>query len=172
MKNIRLNFSSQMKQQQRRRELVIVVLTVLLLVLLISDYMTNKQQLMQRTTQPQLLSQQRSISPISEHDRIRQKLAQSLVSSLNTPWYQMLDAIEEVKQSYPDVYLKTISPDAKKGQIVITGQVSQLTQLLGFIDALNAQSIFDDVLPLSQREIVNNGKDIEFSLIIGWHNND
>lgn len=172
MKRIDLNFSHQMTQHRHRRDLLITIVSFVVLMFLIGEYMANTQQLAQQN-----LAQQPVVEPlvspiISERDMKRQQLAHALAASLNTPWYQMLDALEIVKQQHPDVYLKTIEPDANKEEIQITGHVEQLDMLLGFIDGLNKQVLFDDVLPLNQRQLVNDGKGIEFSLKVGWHSHE
>jgi hypothetical protein len=172
MKRIDLNFSHQMEQRRHRRDLAIIVLAFLLLIFLSSKYQASQQQLTQHNSLQQTVTKQFSSPSISEGELRRQKLAQSLAASLNTPWYQMLDAIELVKQQHPDVYFKMILPDAKKGEILITGEVKQLEKLLGFIDGLNEQILFYDVLPLSQRKSDNENKNIEFSLKLRWQNND
>lgn len=172
MKRIDLNFSHQMTQHRHRRDLLIVIVSLVLLMFLISEYMANMRPLAQQN-----LAQQPVVEPlvnpiISEHDLRRQQLARDLAASLNTPWYQMLDAIEVVKQQHPDVYLKSILPDANKQEILMTGQVERLDMLLSFIDGLNKQALFDDVLPLNQRQLVSDGKGIEFSLKMGWHSHE
>jgi len=172
MKSIDLNFSSQLQRQHRRRDLLMLIIILLLLAFVSNEYWINNQQLEQRIVQHQPLAQQRIMAPLSERDRARQKLAASLVTSLNTPWYQMLDALENVKQNFPEIYLTTLVPDVQKQNIVLSGQVARLDTLLAFVDALNEQSLFNDVLPLSQRELVSNGNGIEFSLIVGWNNNE
>ncbi len=169
MKRVELNFSKEMKQ---RRNLLIIVLSVALLIFLSKQYLANKQQLEERRLEQHPVVEQFVSPEISERDMRRQQVAQALATSLNTPWYQMLDAIEQVKLQHPEVYLKTILPDANKGEILITGQVGQLDRLLGFIDSLNKHTLFNDVLPLSQRQSVNNIKGIEFSLKLGWQSHE
>jgi hypothetical protein len=170
MKRIDLNFSHQMTRH--RRDLLIVIVSLVLLMFLISEYMANTRQLAQQNLEQQPVVEQFDSPVISERDLRRQQLAHALAASLNTPWYQMLDAIEIVKQQHPDVYLKSILPDTNKEEILITGQVEQLDMLLSFIDGLNKQTLFDDVLPLNQRQLVSGGKGIEFSLKMGWHSHE
>jgi hypothetical protein len=172
MKRIDLNFSHQMTRHRHRRDLLIVIVSLVLLMFLISEYMANTRQLAQQNLEQQPVVEQFDSPVISERDLRRQQLAHALAASLNTPWYQMLDAIEIVKQQHPDVYLKSILPDTNKEEILITGQVEQLDMLLSFIDGLNKQTLFDDVLPLNQRQLVSGGKGIEFSLKMGWHSHE
>jgi hypothetical protein len=169
MKRIDLNFSHQMTQHRHRRDLLIVIVSLVVLMFLIAEYMANTQQLAQQNLTQQPVVEQLVNPGISERDLRRQQLAHALAASLNTPWYQMLDAIEVVKQQHPEVYLKSILPDANREEILITGQVERLDMLLSFIDSLNKQALFDDVLPLNQRQLVSDGKGIEFSLKMRWH---
>lgn len=172
MKRVDLNFSHQMTQHRHRRDLIIVIVSFVLLMFLISEYMANTRQLAQQNLAHQPVVEQLLSPVISERDLRRQQVANALATALNTPWYQMLDAIESVKQENPDVYLKTILPDANKQEILITGQVEQLDMLLSFIDGLNKQALFDDVLPLNQRQLADGVKGIEFSLKMGWHSHE
>lgn len=172
MKRIDLNFSRQMAQHRHRRDLLIVILSLVLLIFLVSEYLANTRRLAQQNLEQQPAIEQVVSPVISESDMKRQQLAHALAASLNTPWYQMLDALEIVKQQHPDVYLKTILPDVNKEEIQITGHVEQLDMLLGFIDGLNKQALFDDVLPLNQRQLLNDGKGIEFTLKVGWHRHE
>jgi len=172
MKRIDLNFSHQITRYRHRRDLLIIIVSFVVLMFMIGEYMANRQQLAQQKLAMQPVVEQLASPVISEHDLRRQQIARDLASSLNTPWYQMLDAIERIKQQHPKVYLKTILPDANKEEIIITGEVEQLDMLLNFIDGLNEQALFDDVLPLSQRQLVSGGKGIEFSLKMGWHSHE
>jgi hypothetical protein len=171
MKYLALNFTSQARRQRQRRVLTVILLCGLLLVFLVNEYLSNQQRIAaisrpQQTAEPQL-----TITMPSEQELQRDRLAHALADTLNTPWIEMLAAIETVKQQHPDVYLKVMQPDARKGEIVVSGEVKRLEQLLAFIRSLNEQTLFYNVLPFSQRQAATGGG-MEFSLKIGWYSHE
>lgn len=168
MKPLILNFSNQAARRQQRRDWTVLVLSLLLLVFIGREALdlhekAQKQQQAQQTKQAQVL---RISEPV---DPERQKLAQSMAKSLNLPWYDLLDALESVTAEHPEVFLKSVLPDARKQQIIISGEVKRLELLLTYIDALNGHALFRDALPLNQQQIVPVSAGMAFTLKLEWH---
>lgn len=166
MKPLILNFSRQTRRRQRRRDGSVLALSLLLLVFVGREALTIqesfKSQEIQRTEQSHELSMTAPVDPE------KQKLARSMADSLNLPWYEMLEAMESVKQKHPDVFLKAILPDAGKQQVVISGEVKQLQQLLAYIDTLNQHRLFSDALLVSQQQMVPVSDGMSFTFKLVW----
>lgn len=165
MKPLRFNFSQQAVRRQRRRDWTILVLSVLLLVFIGREALSLQQELQrQQTKQRQQVQQTQITAPV---DQEQQKLARNMADSLNLPWYDLLEAMESVKQQHPDVFLNSLLPDARKQQVVMSGQVKQLDQLLGFIDDLNRHQLFSDALLVNQQQLaLSDG--MGFTLKLVW----
>lgn len=165
MKPIILNFSRQAERRQRRRDWTVLLLSLVLLVFIGRETLSIKQDLeLQETQSRQQTQEMMMTAPV---DPEQQKLARNMADSLNLPWYELFDAIESVKQHHPDVFLNAILPDARKHQVVMSGQVSRLEQLLLFIDELNQHRLFSDALLVNQQLTpVNNG--MSFTLKLVW----
>lgn len=166
MKPLKLNFSHQAQRRQQRRNWTVLVLSLLLLVFIGREALTiqrsHESQAMKRTEQSRVLQMTAPVDPE------KQKLAQSVADSLNLPWYELLEALESVKQQHPEVYLREVLPDARKQQVVISGDVKQLGALLAYIDSLNQHRLFSDALLVSQQQAVPVSNGMAFSLKVVW----
>lgn len=166
MKPLRLNFSQQAVRRQRRRDWTVLVLSLLLLVFIGREAMSLQQELQrQETKQRQQAQQTRITAPV---DLEQQKLARSMADSLNVPWYDFFEAMESVKRQHPDVFLNSLLPDARKQQVVLSGQVKQLDQLLGFIDDMNRHRLFSNALLVSQQQLAPVSDGMGFTLKLVW----
>lgn len=166
MKPLKLNFSHQAERRQQRRNWTVLVLSLLLLVFIGREALTiqrsHESQVMKRTEQSRVLQMTTVVDPE------QQKLAQSVADSLNLPWYELLEALESVKQQHPEVYLREVLPDASRQQVVISGDVKQLGALLAYIDSLNQHRLFSDALLVSQQQAVPVSNGMAFSLKVLW----
>ncbi len=166
MKPLELNFSRQPMRKRRRRDWSVLVLSLLLLVFVGREAATLRQhQLKQVVVESE---QNRIVQLAAPGDPEKRKLAQSMADSLNLPWYELLEALESVKKQHPEVYLKAVLPDAGKQQVVISGEVKRLGLLLAYIDTLNQHSLFTEVLPVSQQQIVPVSNGMAFTLKLEW----
>jgi len=165
MKPIALNFSKQLARKQRKRDLSVLVLSLLLIIFMGREALMLSEQ---RAEQSQAKSaRQEILRPTFIIDPEQQKLAQSMADSLNVPWYELLMALESVTQAHPEVYLHSIEPDARKNEVIISGEVKRLEILLPYIDSLNQHALFSHALPVNQQLVaVSNG--MAFTLKVEW----
>lgn len=168
MKPLQLNFSRQALRRKRRRDWSVLVLSLLLLVF-VGREAFDKQTQLQLAKQQYLAERENVVQMIVPLDPEKQKLARSMARSLNLPWYELLQALESVKTQHPDVFLKSILPDARKQQVLISGEVKRLDQLLAYIDSLNQHELFGDALPVSQQQTVPVSNGMTFTLKLEWH---
>jgi hypothetical protein len=165
MKAVELNFSKQLARKQRKRDWIVLALSVLLIVFMSREaMMLEKQQANESQAQR---TQQKIQQPILIIDPEQQKLAQTMVDRLNVPWYELLAALESVTQGHPDVFLQSVLPDARKNEVIISGEVKRLEILLPYVDSLNQHKLFSYALPMQQQLVpVSNG--MAFTLKVGW----
>ena len=166
MKPLELNFSRQPIQKRRRRDWSVLVVSMLLLVFVGREATTLRRHQLKQVVVKQ--EQSRVVQLAASGNPEKRKLAQSMADSLNLPWYELLEALESVKKQHPEVYLKAVLPDAGKQQVVISGEVKQLGLLLAYIDTLNQHSLFSEVLPVSQQQIVPVSNGMAFTLKLEW----
>ena len=166
MSGLTLNFTRQAEKRRRQRELAVLLLSLLMLAFIGRETVLLKQQPHENV--PTMNAEQQQIRVLTEQDKQAQQLALSVAEALNTPWLEMLAALEDVKQQHPDVYVKTILPDARKGEIFISGEVKKLGDFLRYLDALNAQTMFTDSLPISQQQLIPVSDGMAFSLKLEW----
>jgi hypothetical protein len=168
MKPVLLNFSSQKARKQWRRDWSVLALSLLLLIFVIREAQTLQDKQLQRLQNQAASQQAQQALILSGSDPQQEKLARSMAESLNLPWYELLAALESIKTMHPEVYLTSVLPDARKQQLVISGQVARLDLLLSYIDALNQHALFSDTLPVSQQQAVTAGRGMTFTLKTVW----
>ena len=167
MKALSLNFSRQRLRKQRRRDWVVLVLSVVLIMVVL----TESRQLQQQhsvTTVESRPEQTRSQIELLLSEPRQQRQLQTMVQSLNLPWYELLSALESIKQEHSEVFLTAISPDVTNQQIMLRGQAKTLDSLLAFVDALNKKDTFSSVLPLNQQQIIPKADGMQFTLKLEW----
>jgi hypothetical protein len=108
-----------------------------------------------------------SFTPVKQLLPAEEKYIESVIKQLNVPWTNLLASLETVSQKNPDIHLLSITPDVRQHEVLLSGQVSSLDKLLGYISALQAQSEFDYVWPLSQQ---TEGDSLQFTLALEWRN--
>lgn len=159
-----MNFSNLAQRKRRRRDGTVLLLCLILIVFIAREAFTLQQNRVQQT---QSSEAEQTLSVSVPVDPESQKLAMMMANSLNLPWYELLASLESVKQQHPDVFLNAVLPDARKKQVVIGGQVKKLDQLLAYIDGLNKEPIFREVLLVNQQLDLNTA-DTLFTLKLEW----
>lgn len=165
MKLLDMNFSGLAKRKRRRRDGTVLLLSLLLIVFIAREATTLQQFDKQ---QKQSSHSQQSMVISTPVDPAARKLAETMANSLNLPWYELLAALESVKQQHPDVFLTAVLPDARKQQVVIGGEVQRLEQLLSYIDSLNAEPLFKEVLLVNQQQTKPATTGMSFTLKLEW----
>lgn len=166
MKAVSLNFSHQLIRRQRRRDLVILVLSVVLILVVMTN-LREVQQDIAVTTQNRTEFKRSQVVAIASDPR-QQRQVQAMVQSLNLPWYELLTALEKIKQQHQDIFLTAIMPDAANKQVILDGEAKTLDNLLAFIDDLNNEVIFRSALPLNQQQVIPSANGMQFTLKLEW----
>ena len=98
------------------------------------------------------------------------KLAQRTQQALDLPWIQMLQALEAIKKENPNIAILSISPNKNRGEIKLTGQTANFTDLTHFLDALRTNENFNDAALVSQHLADEQAKLLYvFEINLGWH---
>lgn len=167
MKALSLNFSRQRLRKQRRRDWIVLVLSVVLIMVVLTEIRQLQQQHSVATVEsrPEQTRSQTELLLIAPR---QQRQLQTMVQSLNLPWYELLSALELIKQEHPDVFLTAIEPNVTNKQVMLRGQAKTLDNLLAFVDALNKHAVFRSALPLSQQQIIPKVDGMQFTLKLEW----
>lgn len=167
MKALALNFSRQRLRKQRRRDWVVLVLSAIVLVVVLTEIRQLQLQHTAVTIENRPKPTRTQVETILTEPR-QQRQLQAMVQSLNLPWYELLSALEQIKQEHPDVFLTAVVPDVTNKQVLLRGQTKTLDNLLAFVDALNKQQTFRSALPLNQQQIVPKADGMQFTLKLEW----
>lgn len=167
MKPLALNFSHQLSRKQRRRDWIVLALSAVLIMVVLTEIRQLQQQQSPSNVEsrPEQTRHQAELLVASPR---QQRQLQSMVQSLNLPWYELLSALELIKQEHPDVYLIAILPDVANQQILLRGEAKTLDSLLSFIDSLNQHAMFRSALPLNQQQIIPKAGSMLFTLKLEW----
>lgn len=167
MNALKLNFSQQASQRKRNRLRVLLLLLLLVAAFFVNEYLTIKKQYL--TLAQQSLQPAAKQPVVLSHEQQQQHLILShLADELNVPWIQFFAAIESVKSRHPDIFLLALEPNPKKSQLIISGQAQALDQLLAFIDEMNQQPEFAEVLLMDQFIDAEQDDVMRFTLRARW----
>lgn len=167
MKPLALNFSHQLSRKQRRRDWIVLALSAVLIMVVLTEIRQLQQQQSPSNVESRPEQTRRQAELLVASPR-QQRQLQSMVQSLNLPWYELLSALELIKQEHPDVYLTAILPDVANKQILLRGEAKTLDSLLTFIDSLNQHAMFRSALPLNQQQIIPTAGSMLFTLKLEW----
>lgn len=171
MRPVHLDFLDIKNQRRQQSNLVVVFLLVLIVVGMILEHSRIKSQIVvieDSIAQSQGQQSVRQVKP-TENDIRKTKQLKLIQQKLNFPWLDLLTSLEVVKQNYPYVTLIAIQPNPSKGEVLITGEVTDLKTLLAFVSSLEKQAVFQDVFLVNQRRLeLNDNKGLAFTLKMGW----
>ena len=165
MTPLTMNFSKLASRKQTRRDRLLLSVGMILIAFIASEIFKIQEQHHSKQatlTAPSVIQLSESVDPALR------KLAESMAVSLNLPWYDLLLSLESVKQNHPDVYLTAVLPDSRKKQVILSGEVKQLGELLAFLDSLNASERFNEALLLNQQQSESAPERVMFSLKMEW----
>jgi hypothetical protein len=92
---------------------------------------------------------------------------QETVAALTLPWNTLLSSIE--KPDMHDIALLSLTPNVKSQQIVIEAEAKNLQAALHYVDALQAQAVFDRVyLQKHSVEETDISKPVRFNVFAHW----
>jgi len=171
MRPVHLDFLDIKNQRRQQSNLVVVFLLVVIVVGMILEHSRIKSQIVvieDSIARSQGQQSVRQVKP-TENDIRKTKQLKLIQQKLNFPWLDLLTSLEVVKQNYPYVTLIAIQPNPSKGEVLITGEVTDLKTLLAFVSSLEKQAIFQDVFLVNQRRLeLNDNKGLAFTLKMGW----
>ncbi|MDP2229033.1 MAG: hypothetical protein Q8J78_16335 [Moraxellaceae bacterium] len=87
----------------------------------------------------------------------------AISQSLNTPWLQLMDAVQQAAGS--EVTLSRVQSDAAM-HLLIDGQAASVEAVLAYVERLKTQELFSDVDPVSVEPTVVNG--VRFKVAVTW----
>lgn len=171
MKPVHLDFLDIKNQRRQQSNIVVVLLLVVIVLAMILEHSRIKSQIV---VIEDSIAQSQGHQPIrqtkpTEDDIRKTKQLKLIQQKLNFPWLGLLTSLEVVKQGAPNVTLIAIQPNPSKGDVLISGEVSDLETLLAFVSSLEKQSVFQDVFLVNQRRLeLNSNKGLAFTLKMGW----
>jgi hypothetical protein len=89
------------------------------------------------------------------------------VAALTIPWNALLNAVE--KPDMRDIALLSFTPNIKNQQLVLAAEAKNLQAALNYVDALQAQPVFDKVY--LQKHAINEAdisKPVKFNVFVHW----
>lgn len=168
MKKLELDFSPYAARRRLRVGLFALFLGLL----------TGVALLMQQQKLNHLLNEGSAARALPDHADIKadsglnnytEKQAESVQAALQRPWQAMFDALEQVQSSSKAVHLLSIQPNPARAEIMLTGEVTDFSILLGYINKLKDQPQFLDVTLINQRRVEQDHQPaLTFSLMIQW----
>lgn len=97
------------------------------------------------------------------------KAALDAQHALNIPWDSLLSALEKVQGQHAKIYLISVQPNPAKGEVTVSGEADDFASLMAYVKALRSQTIFLDVVLLSQRRVEEDEQQrLGFTLSAGW----
>ncbi|BEV07391.1 hypothetical protein [Methylophilus sp. DW102] len=131
--------------------------------------LTEQQSAMQGTaprTEQHPLSQA-NIKPVAVLSQPQQKAAQKIVQQLNVRWFDLLQALEASQVA--DIALLQLTPDANRGQFVLSGEAKSYAALLNYVSHLQGLTTLHEVH--LQKHQVNDShpqRPVSFEIQGGW----
>jgi len=112
-------------------------------------------------------SAKKRLSPSLQHSI---RLAHQTQHALNTPWNDMLGALEKAQATTPKMRLLSVQPNPKKAEIIVTGIVDDFDVVADYIAELKRQPIFEDAVLKRQQweEAAVGDVKLNFILAVGW----
>lgn len=105
--------------------------------------------------------------PLAVLSQPQQKAAQKIVQQLNVRWFDLLQALETSQVA--DIALLQLSPDANRGQFVLSGEAKNYAALLKYVSQLQALPALQEVH--LQKHQVNDShpqRPVSFEIQGGW----
>lgn len=94
----------------------------------------------------------RATSRIREFSQEIQKevtYANSILDQMNLPWEALFDSIEQAATE--DIALLSLQPNVSNRTVRLSGEARSMTELLDFVEALERESVFENVHLLSYK---------------------
>lgn len=107
---------------------------------------------MEQQQQQKTAPRTRATSRIREFGQEIQKeiaYANAILDQMNLPWEALFDSIEHAATD--DVALLSIQPNVGSRTVRLSGEAKSMTELLDFVEALERESVFENVHLLSYK---------------------
>lgn len=83
------------------------------------------------------------------------------------PWEALFAGLEKARE--PGVQLLSIEPQARSGEVLITGQAAAFTSALGYVERLGRHGLREVDLVSHQKQIAQPGQPVRFIVRAFWH---
>ncbi|HEY0906979.1 MAG TPA: PilN domain-containing protein [Methylophilus sp.] len=111
--------------------------------------------------------EQVAAKPVAALSQPQQKAAQKIVQQLNVRWFDLLQALEASQVA--DIALLQLTPDANRGQFVLSGEAKSYAALLNYVSQLQGLPALHEVH--LQKHQVNDShpqRPVSFEIQGGW----
>lgn len=131
---------------------------------------SNRVERMERQQQQKAAPRTRTTSRIREFGQEIQKeitQANAILDQLNLPWEMLFDSIEQAATE--DVALLSLQPNFSNRSLRLSGEAKSMAELLDFVEALERESVFENVHLLNYKiKLENPQRPIIFLLNAEW----
>jgi Tfp pilus assembly protein PilN len=104
---------------------------------------------------------------LSPGEQARQRAAQRVARDLQTPWSELLSALEEAP--HDQVALLAIEPSMAKRQVRLSAEARDAEAMIGYLAVLQADARLADVVLVShQVQMQAPGRPVRFTLQADW----
>ena len=116
------------------------------------NFWNNRVERMEKQQQQKTAPRTRTTSRIREFGQeIQKEIAQAnvVMDQLNLPWEALFDAIEHAATE--DIALLSLQPNISSRTLRLSGEAKSMSELLDFVEALERESVFENVHLLSYK---------------------
>lgn len=134
------------------------------------NYWNNRVERLEKQQQQKSAPRTRSTPRIREFGQeIRKEIAQAnaILDQLNLPWETLFDSIEHAITE--EIALLSLQPNVSNRTLRISGEAKDMSELLDFVEALERESIFENVHLLNYKIKQDNPhRPVIFLLTAAW----
>lgn len=152
--------------------LIVLIISLTTVVITWQAYQSKFADLAVLETELSQLKQAQKIQPTAKQVNItfapeKRKALQESVTTLTMPWSALFEAIEATQ--HKDVTLLTLEPNAKKQQVMMTGEAKNLQLALQYVAQLQQQPVLSQVfLQKHSVDESNVSKPVRFTVLAKW----
>lgn len=90
-----------------------------------------------------------------------------LLQQFNTPWESLLDGLEAAATE--SVALLSMQPNARQGDVILTGEAARYSDILAYIERLKMQPAFSQAYLTSHAVAEDTpGEPVHFTILLKW----
>lgn len=134
------------------------------------NYWNNRVERLEKQQQQKAAPRTRATSRIKEFGQeIRKEITQAnvILDQINLPWQTLFDSIESAATE--EIALLSLQPNVSNRTLRINGEAKNMSELLDFVEALERESVFENVHLLNYKVKQDNPhRPIVFLLTAAW----